>query len=142
MSAATARLAVQAGSRRLASEAADADGLVMTMTEAAAVCQGPARTRAGAVRRAVCKPARRRICARQRDRRGRPAFDCGDRLTLTEPGEASGLTVAETIVTHRVWKFRGGGTLKGVGENPYLAAARDKSSAALQHYTYIYSATA
>ena len=61
-----------------------------------------------------------------------PAFDCGDRLTLTEPGEASGLTVAETIVTHRVWKFRGGGTLKGVGKNPYLAAARDKSSAALQ----------
>ena len=125
-------LAVQAGSRRLASEAADADGLVMTMTEAPLFAKGlPERAQAlcdalfASLRAIEYVPASVTGVAD-------PAFDCGDRLTLTEPGEASGLTVAETIVTHRVWKFRGGGTLKGVGKNPYLAAARDKSSAALQ----------
>lgn len=125
-------LAVQAGSRRLASEAADAGGLVMTMTEAPLFAKGlPERAQAlcdalfASLRAIEYVPASVTGVAD-------PAFDCGDRLTLTEPGEASGLTVAETIVTHRVWKFRGGGTLKGVGKNPYLAAARDKSSAALQ----------
>ena len=40
--------------------------------------------------------------------------------------------MAETIVTHRVWKFPRRRYAQGRGQEPYLAAARDKSSAALQ----------
>ena len=63
---------------------------------------------------------------------GDPAIDCGDRLALTEPGDATGQAVAETIVTHRIWKFRGAETLKGVGKNPRLATARDREAATLR----------
>lgn len=63
---------------------------------------------------------------------GDPAIDCGDRLRLTEPGDATGLAVAETLVTHRVWKFRGAETLQGVGRNPRLAAVRDREADALR----------
>ena len=58
---------------------------------------------------------------------GDPAIELGDRLTL--PGKNG---EAETLVTHLVWKFRGAATLKGVGKNPYLAAAVTHTDAKLR----------
>ena len=45
---------------------------------------------------------------------GDPTLDPGDRLALPDKH-------TETLVTHLVWKFRGGSTLKGVGKNPHLS---------------------
>ena len=55
---------------------------------------------------------------------GDPTVDPGDRLAL--PDKA-----AETLVTHLVWKFRGGSTFKGVGKNPHLSGGASQEQRTL-----------
>lgn len=126
-------LAVQAGANSCTvQDPDDAGGLTMTLTDAPLFAKGlPERALAHAQALFGALQAIRYVPASVTGGAD-PALDCGDRLELTEPGDASGMSVAETLVTHRVWKFRGSGTLKGVGKNPYLAAARDRSAAAIR----------
>lgn len=110
----------------------DGDGLTMTMADAALFGKGLA-SRNQALAEAVFSylqtvtyvPVTVTLP-------GDPAIDCGDRIALTEPGDETGLAVAETLVTHRVWKFRGAETLKGVGKNPRLATVRDRETVVLR----------
>lgn len=130
-------LTAECGGKRLVSQAAadsGAGGLTMTLTDAPLLTKGLTE-RNQALLDALCAylqgieyvPATLNGVAD-------PALDCGDRLTVTVPdtGGTGAPTEAETLVTHRVWKFRGNSTCQGVGKNPYLAAARDKNTAALQ----------
>ena len=59
---------------------------------------------------------------------GDPALDLGDRLALPM---ADG-TAPEMLITHTVWKYRGGQTVKAVGKNPYLAGGGDRTEARLR----------
>lgn len=62
---------------------------------------------------------------------GDPALRCGDRVLLEAPGGEGG-AAAECLVTHRIFKFRGRQTLKGVGKNPYLAGGKSKDAAIIR----------
>ena len=55
---------------------------------------------------------------------GDPTLDPGDRLALPDKH-------TETLVTHLVWKFRGGSTLKGVGKNPHLSGGTSQEQRTL-----------
>ena len=61
---------------------------------------------------------------------GDPALECGDMVTLRRIDAAG--NDANTIITHRVWKYHARQTLRGTGRNPRLAAANQKPSSAVR----------
>ena len=104
------------------------NGLTMTLTDFPLAESGLAATRQGicdnlfaALQTLAYTPAEVRL-------HGDPALDLGDRLALPM---ADG-TAPQMLITHTVWRYRAGQTVKAVGKNPHLANGTDRTDAKLR----------